>query len=259
MRTNLLREKWALDRPLFGVFLSFPSPQLVEFFGIVGYDWVLIDGEHGGVSAESCYALVTAADRVNMATVVQAPVNSAEVLLGYADAGVGAVIAPHVTSAAAAEKLVSALRYPPRGTRGVAAGSRAANYGLTQRPEEYFASPEATPVAAALLEDRSAYEDLEAIAATDGLEMCCIGSGDLAASLGVPGRKDDPRVQELIRHAVPYLSSQGKIVEMAAGNVAEARDAVALGARMVQVPASGLLATSARAFLDGVAGDSAGR
>jgi 4-hydroxy-2-oxoheptanedioate aldolase len=235
--------------PLLGTFLSFPNQRLVEFSGLVGFDWVLLDGEHEGLSIESCYELVTAADAVGLATVVRVPVNRPDVILGYADSGVDAVIAPHVTSVAEAESLVSSLRFPPRGTRGAAGGSRAANYGLTQSPREYFEATENHPVAAALLEDVAAYDCIEEIARVDGLDICCLGASDLAGSLGLPGQADHPDVTSRTRAAITHLRDQGVVVNMSAANARQALGLIELGVRMVVVSNITLLAAAARDFL----------
>jgi 2-keto-3-deoxy-L-rhamnonate aldolase RhmA len=248
-RTNLLREKLAGGGPLFGVFLSFPSPRLVEFSGLVGFDFVLIDGEHEGIGAETCYQLATAADAVGMASIVRAPINRPDVLLGYADSGVNGIIAPHVDSRAAAEALVSALAFPPIGTRGAAASSRAANYGLTQTPGEYFADTGNHPIPLALLEDVAAFDAFDEIVSVPGLDHFCLGSGDLAASLGHPGQMSHPEVVARVAPAMKKLVAAGKTVSVSAGSGADARTAAANGARLIVVSNASLLGGAARSFL----------
>lgn len=249
MRENRLRTLLQGVRPLLGTFISFPNQRLVEFSGLVGFDWVLLDAEHEGLSVESCYELVTAADAVGLATVVRVPVNRPEVILGYADSGVDAVIAPHVTSRSEAESLVSSLRFPPQGTRGSASGSRAANYGLTQSPREYFEATQSHPLAAALLEDVAAYDRLEEIATVDGLEIYCLGAGDLAGSMGIPGQAGHPDVTSKTHAAARYLSGRGQIVNMSVATGAQALEVIDLGARMVVVSNGSLLSAAARDFL----------
>lgn len=250
LRTNRLRELLGENHPLFGAMLGFPSPRLVEFCGLVGFDWVLLDGEHEGVGVETCSQLVTAADAVGIATVVRVPVNRPDVLLGYADTGANAIIAPHITSAQQAAELVAGLRFPPLGSRGAAASSRAANYGLTQTAEQYFAAVEAHPIPAALIEDASAYADLDAIADTEGLEIYCLGAGDLAGSLGFPGQSAHPKVQELVAGAARKLTALGRVVNMSVADATGTRRALELGATMIVVSNISLLTRAAREFLD---------
>lgn len=250
MRVNKLRVLLAQNRPLFGAFLGFPSQRLVEFCGLVGFDWVLIDGEHEGIGVETCYQMVTAADAVGLASVVRVPINRADVLLGYADTGVDSIIAPHVATAQQAADLVTGVRFPPAGSRGMAGSSRAANYGLTQPASEYFAAVAEHPMPAALLEDAEAYAELDAIASTDGLEVFCLGAGDLAASLGLPGQSGHPKVQELVREAAARLNGMGKVVNASVPGAEGIAGALAMGARMIAVSNIALLSRSAREFLD---------
>jgi 2-keto-3-deoxy-L-rhamnonate aldolase RhmA len=244
-----LREKLKGTGPLFGVFLSFPSPRLVEFCGLVGFDFVLIDGEHEGIGVETCYQLATAADAVGMASIVRAPINRADVLLGFADSGVHGIIAPHVDSRAAAESLVAALAFPPTGSRGAAGSSRAANYGLTQTPSEYFADTANHPVPLALLEDVAAFDAFDEIVSVPGLDHFCLGSGDLAASLGFPGQMSHPDVVSRVEPAMKKLVDAGKTVSVSAGSGQDARKAADKGARLIVVSNASLLGGAARSFL----------
>jgi len=249
MRTNILRERLAAEGPLFGVFLSFPSPRLVEFCGLVGFDFVLIDGEHEGIGVETCYQLATAADAVGVASIVRAPINRPDVLLGYADCGVHGIIAPHVDSRASAEALVSALAFPPTGTRGAAGSSRAANYGLTQTAREYFSDTGNHPIPLALLEDVAAFDAFDEIVSVPGLDHFCLGSGDLAASLGYPGQPSHPDVVSRVEPALKKLVDAGKTVSVSAGSGEDARAAAASGARLIVVSNASLLGGAARRFL----------
>jgi 4-hydroxy-2-oxoheptanedioate aldolase len=253
VRRNRLRELLLEDRPLVGVFVSIPSAALVEYCGLIGFDWICLDAEHGGITPETCYELVRAADAVGLASVVQAPSKRPDVLLGYAETGASAIIGPHVTSAEEARSLVSALRFPPAGSRGVSAGSRAANYGITQTATDYLTDTTNTPIVAALLEDVEAYEHLGEILAEPGIEMFSLGHGDLAASMGHPGLTRHPDVVARIEQAAAVLREHGKAFEMPTSDGASARHAIALGARFVQVGLSTLFAAAAREYLSVVA------
>ncbi|WP_033295488.1 HpcH/HpaI aldolase family protein [Amycolatopsis jejuensis] len=249
MRTNRLRALLAEDRPLFGAFMNFATPRQVEFVGHLGFDWVLLDAEHDGLTVDQAYQLVSAADAVGLGTVVRASANRPEVLLGFAETGANCIIAPHVTDRQAAEDLVAALAYPPVGRRGLGAGSRAANYGLTQTPAEYFAATDTHTMPAALLEDVSAYDDLDEILAVPGLEVCCLGAGDLSGSLGVPGQFDHPEVVRRVTDAAARISAAGKVISTSVGDGAAARASAAMGARLIAVSNTGLLGKAGREFL----------
>jgi len=249
MRKNRLRELIAGNELLLGVMIDFPSPRFVEFVGWMGFNWVLIDGEHDGVSAATCADLVMACDAVGIASVVRVPVNQPELILAYADTGVSGVIAPHVRSVEDAKRLVSALRYPPHGTRGAASGSRAANYGFTQTARTYFQTVEHT-VAMTLLEDPEGYDDVERIAAVPGIEVLCLGTGDLSVALGVPGEKTHPRVLDCIEKARAAAGRHGNVLNAAVGDRASLEWAKGIGSRMLLTSGAGIASAGGRAFLE---------
>lgn len=253
MRTNRLRELIeADDRPLWGAFPTSPTPRLVEMLGHLGFDWVMLDAEHDALSLEQAYSLVLAADAHGMASVIRAPVNRPEVVLGYAETGVDSIIAPHVTTAAGARDLVASLAYPPAGTRGLAAGSRAANFGITQPGPEYFANTAAHTLPAALLEDVEAYDNLDEILAVEGLDILCLGAGDLSGSMGLPGQGSHPDVQARVTDAARRIQEAGKIASAGAGDAASARAAAQMGARLIQVSLNNLMFGGVRDFFAAV-------
>lgn len=252
VRRNQLRAKLREGGVLVGTFLNFPDPSLVEFTGLAGFDWILIDAEHEGIGVATCYELVRAADAVGLATVVRVPHSAAEVMLGYAESGVNAVLGPHIDSARAARDLVAALAYPPRGVRGFSATSRAANYGLTQQPLEYLEASGKHALPIALLEDAAAVDELDAICQVDGLEVLTIGPGDLAASMGYPGRPQEPAVRRCIGEMAAKVVARGKHLMLAAPTAEAARVAVEAGARLVVTSNAALLRDGMRAYLDAV-------
>jgi 2-keto-3-deoxy-L-rhamnonate aldolase RhmA len=249
MRINRLRERLNKPGPLMGVMADVASPRLIEMYGLLGFDWVLIDAEHDGVGIETCYAYAMAAEAAGIASLVRVPENRPEVILAYADTGVSGIIAPHVRSGADAERLVSAVRFPPHGHRGIAGSSRAANYGATQAPKEYFAAVHSQPVICALMEDGEAYDNAEAIIGHPGIEVVCLGTGDLAGSLGHPGEKGHPEVIERVLKASALARRHGKILNAAAGDAASLADAAKWGVRMVMNSNTGLITGAARAYL----------
>ena len=252
MRRNLLRERLDGSDVLVGIVLPFRAPDAVEFCRHLGFDWILIDGEHGGVGVETSYTLVTAADAVELASVVRVPANDPAVILGYAETGANAILAPHIQSAAAGAQLVQAVRYAPEGSRGAMSGSRAANYGLTQTSAEYFAAVDRQAIPIGMIEDKQALDDLEEIVRVRGLDHFFIGPGDLAMSLGLPGMAFDPRVQDEVSRAVKVISGAGKTVGTLVNNIKAAERSIADGARMLTISLGGLVSPAAQEFLKGV-------
>lgn len=246
LRRNRFGQLLADAPVLYGALLTAPSPRMVEMMGLLGFDWVLLDGEHDLVDQRACYELCTAADAVGLATMARVPANRPELVGAFADAGAHAVLVPHLMSAAGAEQLVSALRFPPHGTRGVHGGTRAANYGLTQAATDYYGALDELARAVAMVEDLQALDNLDDIAAVDGMDMFVIGPNDLSGAFGIPGRMDDQRVQAAVADAARRLVAKGKIVTMLTPTPDTVRAAVDLGARLVMTAAH-------RIFMGGMA------
>ena len=250
VRTNLLTQRIASGTPLLGAYVSFPSPEVVEFCGLVGFDWVFLDAEHCPISVECCYALVRAADAVGIPSIVRVPINEPSVILAYVESGVGGVIAPHISSASAAGSLVRSTRYWPDGTRGASSTTRAAGYGVVHDDAmAYFAATDQHVQPIALLEDEAAFSELDAIAAVPGVDIMFFGAGDLAMSMGLPGQVNHPRVRELIGSAVPVLRQKNKVLGTVAGSPSACKEAIQQGFQMITLSIGALLAASVRAFL----------
>jgi 2-keto-3-deoxy-L-rhamnonate aldolase RhmA len=244
MRRNLLREKLRAGTVLIGANLTFPSPAVVEFCGHLGFDWIFIDGEHGGVGVETCYSLVTAADAVGLASVVRVPSNDASSVLSYAETGAHALIAPHIVSASDAERLVRYTNYRPAGARGFFSTSRAANYGLTQTAREWAEDNASKPLTIAMIEDVEALDALTAMTTVPGLDAFFIGPADLAMSMGVPGGATDPEVQARVRGAAQHLKQLGKLVGTTF--IEGGQEAARNGVRLLAISVGGILAAGAR-------------
>jgi 2-keto-3-deoxy-L-rhamnonate aldolase RhmA len=232
-----------------GVVSPFVGPDVVEFFGLLGFEWILLDGEHGPIGVETCYSVVRAADTVGLATVVRVPANEPWLILTYAESGADAILVPHVVDGAAAERLVRAARYAPAGARGAMSGSRAANYGLTQTAAEYFAAAERHALPIAMIEDVEALENLDEIAAVEGLDTFLIGPGDLAMSMGHPGGISDPTVRAEVHRAATTLARAGKTVATVVADADSAALAIGAGVRMICVSAGPLIARAGRELL----------
>jgi 2-keto-3-deoxy-L-rhamnonate aldolase RhmA len=249
MRKNRLREKLAEGRTLTGFLPHVPTPEFVEYCGLLGFDWVFIDGEHGGVSPHRCADLVRAADAVGIASIARVPHNEAAVILPYLETGVAGVIAPHVSDATDARRLVEACRYSPLGARGSSAGSRAANYGLTQTAAEYFAASHEHPLPIPLVEDRHGFERLAEIAAVPEIELVYLGPGDLAMSMGLPGQSTNPEVVQAMETAIALMVRSRKLVGTLATSGADAARLAGMGVTLVVVGTGGLFAAAGRDFL----------
>jgi hypothetical protein len=160
---NRMKAKLLAGQPAFGVSVMVPSPQVVEMVGKLGFDWVLIDCEHGGISAESVELMAMAAETGGATPIARPWTNSAEAILQVMDRGVLGVQVPHVNTAADARRAVEAVKFHPQGTRGLAAGTRPANYGFGLAMSEYVARANRETLVCVQLEEEEALRNLDQI------------------------------------------------------------------------------------------------
>src|SRR5947209_2004664 len=223
VRPNTARAKLEAGQPIIGPLLSFNSPELVEFCGHVGFDFVLIDAEHNLLGPETCQHLVRAAELGGLTPLVRVPRNEPSTILGYLETGAQGVVVPHVRERADAEAAVRAVKYAPEGQRSAAGASRPANYGLTQSAAGYFRAANAETLVIPLVKERAGFEDLEDIGAVPGVDLLFLGDGDLAMDMGYPGLRDHPDVRRVVDDAVRRGLSAG----LALGGPAASGPAVA--------------------------------
>lgn len=147
----------------FGAFVMTPSPSIVEMFGYAGFDFVIIDREHGASSLETLENSLRAAEASGMEALVRIPSGSTWEILSALDAGASGIVVPHVRAAEQAAALVDLAHYPPYGTRGFATTARAGRHGFVTVEEHLKRARERTLVLAQI-EDADALPNVRAIA-----------------------------------------------------------------------------------------------
>jgi len=243
------------DKVLWGVHLSFFSPELIEFCGALGFEWVFLDAQHTPLNAFLCRELVRAADVAEMFCLVRVPEISAAAIEGFLDAGVIGILAPNVCSPSQARDLVAAVKFSPHGVRGAGFRSRAARYGLIPSAAEYCRSSNHVTFTAALIETQMGIDNLEAIAAVPGLDYLAIGASDLELSIEHDMHLPSGEVDTLVRAAAARIQAAGKPQICVVSDIAEAKRAAACGGQLIAVPDATLVARAGCTFLEGVANE----
>jgi len=182
MKSNAIRQAFAADKPVINGWLSIACPFTAEIMAHQGYDSITIDLQHGLVGYEVATTMLQAMQASPVTPMVRVPWLDPGIIMKALDAGAYGVICPMINTPEEAEKFVSCVRYPPTGTRSfgptrvsIAAG---ADYGDHADREV---------LCFAMIETAQAFANLEAIAATPGLDGLYIGPADL--TLGLTGRK----------------------------------------------------------------------
>ena len=216
---NAAKAKLAAGQISVGCQAMLVHPMVVELIGRAGFDWVLFDGEHGPLTPESVELGTIAAENVGLTPIARVPVNRPEVILRFMDTGLAGVLVPHVDTADDAEAAVRAVKYHPRGERGLA-GVRASGYGA--RPiAEYIEHANRQTMVLAMIESAASVENIEKIAAVDGIDVLNVGQSDLSQSMGKPGRRDDPEVRAAVERVIEVGTKAGKAVAVGSGPSSE--------------------------------------
>lgn len=245
---NALKEKLLVGKPAIGVSVMIPSPQIVEMVGHLGFDWVLIDCEHGAIGPDQVETLAMAAAAAGIVPIARPPTSSPAAITQMLDRGVAGVQVPHVGSAAEARRVVEAAKYAPLGNRGLAVGTRAARYGVRRSLARHVAEANRDTLVCVQLEDTDALRDVDAIAAVEGVDVVFVGPSDLSQALGYPGDIANPVVQGTMRTAFTRITAAGKVAGTA-GTPDMLRTAIGCGAGYVYVHVTTLLARASEEIL----------
>ncbi|MSU49950.1 MAG: hypothetical protein EXS37_12835 [Opitutus sp.] len=196
VRVNRLRRKLERGLAAFGPNLQIPSPDLVEIIGMAGFDFVMLDGEHGAAFS-ALPNLLLAADAAGVTSLVRVPSHERGVLLPPLELGAGGLQVPFVNTVEQARALVRETKYPPLGKRGVSVVTRAARFGFADRAR-YRREANRETLLAVQIETREAVTNAAAIAAVPGVDLIFIGPADLAQSYGHPVEEITPPTMRLV-------------------------------------------------------------
>ncbi|MCB2111123.1 HpcH/HpaI aldolase family protein [Albidovulum sp.] len=204
---NRFKAALVARRHQLGIWNILGGSSVPELLATAGYDWIVVDTEHSPTDVpEVLPALQAIAAYPDVSAVVRPAANDPVLVKRLLDMGAQTLLIPYVQTRAEAEAAVAAVRYPPRGIRGVAGHHRASRYGAIA---DYMAAAEAEICLILQIETRLALDNLEEIAAVEGVDGLFIGPGDLAASLGHPGRNGDPEVIATIDATLARIRAAG--------------------------------------------------
>ena len=209
MRENRMKSLIGAGKPAFGVSLQFPSPEIVEMIGQLGFDWVMLDAEHGSITPDNIGPLVMAAEIHGITPIVRPEMNAPAVINKYLDRGAMGIQAPHVNTAEEARAVVEACLFHPSGKRGLG-GGRMADFGFGIATTDYVKQANEQMLVCVQIEDVEAVENLDEIMAVDGVDVFFIGPTDLAQSMGFPGQNGHPNVQKVVQETFARIHAASK-------------------------------------------------
>jgi 4-hydroxy-2-oxoheptanedioate aldolase len=253
MKPNRMKEKLRAGEAVFGVSVMIPSPQIVEMIAAAGFDWVLLDCEHGALTLESVELMAMASEASGITAIARPMTKSPEHILQVLDRGVMGVQVPHVNTAEEAREVIAAVKYHPAGRRGLAAGTRAAVYDSHGTLADYVKAANDATLIAIQLEDRAAIENIDELLKVNDIDVFFIGPSDLSQAMGHPGNAKAAVVAEAIdssfRKMVAARRTPG--TPATAENV---RDVLDKGVRYIYTHLPRLLSSSANAYMKNARG-----
>lgn len=228
---NPLKQALAEGRPQIGFWLSMASTVSAEICASAGFDWLVIDAEHGPQSLPGVMAQLQAIAPWPTHPIVRVPSSDPVAIKGFLDLGAQSLLVPMVETAEQAAGVVDAARYPPAGSRGIG-GARAARWGRYPR---YVHEANAQICLIMQVETVQALGNIEAIAAIDGVDALFVGPADLAASMGHVGKPNHPDVLAAALGAFARIRAAGRAAGILTRDEQFARRSIEAGALIVGV------------------------
>jgi len=239
---NTFKQALAAGKPQIGLWVGLADGYAAEILAGTGYDWLLVDGEHAPNDVRSVLAQLQGISSAWSALpegatrpqpIVRVPVGDTTLLKQYLDIGAQTLLVPMVDTAEQAARMVQGMRYPPEGIRGM--GSALARASRWQAYPNYLHEANAQTCLLVQAETVEAMKNLDAIAATPGVDGVFIGPADLSASMGFVGQPNHPEVQAVIADAVARIQKAGKAAGILSTTEEQARKWLAAGATFVAV------------------------
>jgi 2-keto-3-deoxy-L-rhamnonate aldolase RhmA len=235
-------------RPVVAATITSSSVDGAAHLADTGFDFLWIEMEHSPVTLETLRNMVLALRGLKAVPFARVPVNEIWTAKRVLDQGVYGVIFPFTSTPELAAQAVAACRYPPHGRRG--SGANLARFCWPQG-EDYATAADRNVVVITIIEEARAVENIDAIAATPGLDVLFIGTSDLSFSLGLRGRQDEPALREAIGKVLAAGRKHGKVIGRPAATPEKVREYMEEGFLLFQAPTDlGFMQAGARRYLE---------
>ena len=243
-----LRARVLAGETLWGLFLDLGSPFSAEICARAGYDWLVVDLEHGAGTEAGLVGLLQSVE-VGGSTPVVRPQSGERLRIGRAlDLGAAGVVIPRLDSAVEVREAVTYLRYPPAGVRGVALRTRGAGMGTVAHGDVRQIDERILGIVQ--IESVGALAEADAIAAIDGVDVLFVGPADLTHSLGIPGQFEEPAYRDALKTVAAACAAHGKAAGILVYDLAAVPGLLELGFRFMGIGSDvALIGAGARATL----------
>jgi 4-hydroxy-2-oxoheptanedioate aldolase len=249
MKASGMKARLQKEQPVFGVIGPSADPAIVEMIGYAGFDFYIIDCEHGMADPAVAETAIHCCEMIGMTPLVRVRGNEGKLVSQFLDAGAMGIVMPHATTVREVRDLVAAVKYPPIGRRGLGP-ARAADYmmgSMTQVQYVDFANQQT--IVLPQFEHIEALDSLEEMTRAEHIDGFIIGPRDLSMSMGFLDGPEHPEVQEVIRKARGIIQRAGLAVGMGAASSSTARRLTDEGVRVCLFSMTNLIWNGARACL----------
>jgi len=245
IKKNKFKQALGGDKPIFGLWQGIPCTTVAEIGAGAGFDWVLVDAEHGPFDLKSVMAHLQAIEPYPVSTLVRPVEGSTALIKQLLDIGAQTLLVPMVDTADQAEQIVAAAKYPPVGVRGLGTSmARAANWNRTT---DYLEKANQEVCVVVQIETLVGLSNIEEIVNVQGVDAVFIGPSDLSAAMGFVGNPGHPVVVAAIEEAFTIIARAGKQSGVLAVTKELADKYVTAGARFIGVGVdASLLANATR-------------
>ncbi len=217
-KTNQLKQRLTQGEFVLGTWSVLPSPAVANVVGAAGFDFLIIDMEHGPISFEIAENVVRAAEGENCTPLIRVPANEEWLILRGLEIGSHGVVVPQITSAEEAQSAISAIKYSPEGHRGFSPYTRSGGY-TSLNASGLAAQENINTLSVLLVEGKKGISNLDAILEVPNLDVIYLGTYDLSQSVGYPGQPDHPIVLGFVEECVQRIQKRG----IAVGCLAESQ------------------------------------
>lgn len=249
MRENKVKTKLQNNEPVFGLIAPNADPITAEQVGLLGFDYYMMDGEHGTINPPAAMNIIRACEAVGVTPLARIRSTDTKLILQFMDSGLMGVMMPSIITADDVKALVDAIKYPPLGKRGLGP-VRAADYMQGRMSQaEYVEFANQQTLVFPQIEDIEAVKQLDKLAQVEGIDGFIIGPRDLAMSMGFYDGPGHDEVKKVIDDVFDTVLGAGLVIGTVAGTGEQAKALVEKGARIILGSVVGMLKSAAIPFL----------
>ncbi len=249
IQENSVKLKLEAGQPAYGVISTSDDPQLAELFGLAGFDYYMLDAEHGLINPTQAVNIIRACESVKMTPLVRIGPKDPKLVLQYLDAGMMGVMMPGLESVNEVKMLIDAVKYPPLGKRGLGM-TRASGYtSVGNAAVDYINFANKQTMVIPQFEDPALIDHFEEMISLPGVDAVIIGPRDLSLNMGFADGPQHPEVQEMIDRVIALCKKANVAAGITAGTRADSSKMVARGATMILGIAQTLVVAGSKEFL----------